>query len=396
MARRAQRRKAKPTSSTSVSTPNGRLVTIRAADGDSIAEMEVTRSEQILQLAHDWNYILRVRSRWAADSDLRKTMGTRALKDLGAIGISRDKVQRLATADRIEVELHDWDPESVEATRIHEAASELPWEYLLSAGTRCEGRYQALLISRLFRNGIAAVVPHPPESVLFVESAPGRLRDNYDFKSEEERISAAVGDIDRQYMTILPTPQLTELRDHVRRKNWEAIHVTGVDTHQTGWLIDDFYRDLKDDLLQQILNSSGRLCDGMLLREGNESEWPVPYAKLADTLVNPNAPARVVTLNLYYSGARTARELIRRGAHAALGFLDQIDDELAELFFQAFYWNWCRPENDALAVPHAFLRAWHAMPTDGLHGTSIVIWMGRSVFDPPARSPSRRSARRRT
>src|SRR5262249_52512184 len=154
---------------TSVPTPNGRLVTIRAADGDSIAEMEVTGSERILQLAHDWSYILRVRSRWAANSDLRKAMGMRALKDLGAIGISRDKVQRLTTADRIEVELHDWDPGNAEAARLHEAASEVPWEYLLSAGTRCEGRFQALLISRLFRNGMSAVVPHPPESVLFVE-----------------------------------------------------------------------------------------------------------------------------------------------------------------------------------------------------------------------------------
>ena len=43
--------------------------------------------------------------------------------------------------------------------------------------------------------------------------------------------------------------------------------------------------------------------------------------------MNPAAPPYVVTLNLYYSGARTARELVKRGAHAALGFLDEIKDD---------------------------------------------------------------------
>jgi hypothetical protein len=40
-------------------------------------------------------------------------------------------------------------------------------------------------------------------------------------------------------------------------------------------------------------------------------------------------------LNLFYSGAHTAREMVAKGAYAALGFLDEIDDELCELFFQA-------------------------------------------------------------
>ena len=58
------------------------------------------------------------------------------------------------------------------------------------------------------------------------------------------------------------------------------------------------------------------------------SRKPVCYGDLADALVNPAAPPYVITLNLYYSGARTARELVNRGAQAALGFLDEIEDEL--------------------------------------------------------------------
>ena len=67
---------------------------------------------------------------------------------------------------------------------------------------------------------------------------------------------------------------------------------------------------------------------------------PVNYVELAEVLVDPADPPSVVTLNLYHSGARMARELVVRGAFAALGFLDEVDDDAAELFFQAFYSRW--------------------------------------------------------
>jgi hypothetical protein len=113
----------------------------------------------------------------------------------------------------------------------------------------------------------------------------------------------------------------------------------------------------------------------------------------------PSKPPDVVTLNLYYSGARTARELVRRGVYAAIGFLDEINDEFAERFFQAFYWAWChdnenkKDENKKNTIPESFLEAWSSMDSDRLHGTSIVIWLGRSAFDGVARLPRRRRAR---
>ncbi len=66
--------------------------------------------------------------------------------------------------------------------------------------------------------------------------------------------------------------------------------------------------------------------------------------------------------------------MVRQGAHAALGFLDEIDDELAELFFQAFYAAWSEGRN----IPSALAKAWQAMQGDGLYGTGIVVWMGHS------------------
>ena len=148
----------------------------------------------------------------------------------------------------------------------------------------------------------------------------------------------------------------------------------------------------------------------MVLRESNIAELPVWYDELATALINPAHPPALVTLNLYYSGARTARELVKQGAHTALGFLDEIDDELAERFFQEFYWAWCRPSdrdraNRLVTIPVAFMTAWEKMPGNGLHGTAIVIWMGSSVFekvrvqyelDEPAEAPPETPLDRRT
>jgi hypothetical protein len=391
------------------SPPQDRIATIRIDKAHQVPEIHITNPAPLARLAQQWTYLLRVRSRWASDADLRKSIAERAVKDLASVGVSAERLRDLAKAKRIEIELYDWKRDDQEACRTHEAACEIPWEYLLSAGTRAQGRYHSTLISRLFDNGLAKVTPHPPNSVLFVESAPGRFKDKYEFEDEENRIKFAVGAADRrdsrEYWKILKTPERDELHDeiHESRKVWEAIHVTGVDTHQAGWCIEDFYPDMERKnraLFNSLLDPTGRLRDGMILRQDHETELPVLYDNLADVLVGPTPP-RIVTLNLFYSGARLARELVRKRAHVALGFLDEIDDELAELFFQEFYWNWCHPtKEEILSIPEAFLKAWEAMPMDSLHGTSIVIWMGRSVFEPGSKSirkvaPSSSSARKR-
>jgi hypothetical protein len=365
------------------------VITIHAGDDKKENFTKgVTPDARLARLAQQWSYILRARSRWAGNAELREKFGARALKDLESVGVTRDDVRQLATAKRIEVELHDWKEEDgdTDTAKIHEAAAEVPWEYLISAATRAEGRFQSLLISRLLRNGTPHVTPSPPRSVLFVESAPGRLSETYGFDDEEERIRVAVDATGKRegHMVILKTPLLSDLSKKVREKKWEAVHVTGIDTHQAAWLIPDFYLNFqkkeKSEIWNEITKSSHWLRDGMILREEHESERPILYDKLASVLVGP-APPRIVTLNLFYSGARTARELVRAGAHAALGFLDEIDDELGELFFQAFYWAWCHKGPKVLSIPEAFLEAWDKLSGDGLHGTSIVIWMGRSVFD---------------
>ena len=355
---------------------NQPLLTIRAQSKNDRMQQAVLSdaAPTILSMATNWTYVLRVRTRWAGDPDMREYFGTRAIADLGKLGITEDSVQRLASFKHIEVELHKWDQSGDDAPEIVDAASEIPWEYLLSAATRCAGRFESLLVTRCLSNNTRASSTRP-KRVLFVESAPGRIGAEYEFDDEESRLRAAVnakGQFQSR-MEMARTLPLRKLADKVRSANWEAIHVSGVDTHHAAWLIDGCYDAIKEP---KVIDEKNFLHDGMILRGDHSNELPVRYNNLAPVLLGSGKRPKVVTLNLYYSGARTSRELVRKGAYAALGFLDEIDDEFAERFFQAFYWAWC---HGGKSVPDSFLAAWQTMDGDRMHGTSIVIWLGSSM-----------------
>ncbi|MET0639888.1 MAG: hypothetical protein ABWZ19_07750 [Hyphomicrobium sp.] len=371
---------------------NQRLITIRAQieEGKIDAEVSYSKGALVERLALEWAYILRVRTRWNDDTDMRHAFGERAVADLERIGVPRATILQLMSVSHVEVELHG--SKTLADQAIYEAASEIPWEYLLSAATRFTGRHKPLLITRLARRDssnqklsdgkIPPRAPAPPHNLLFIESAPGRLNDEYGFESEHVRIQAAIG-LSSEQMPKVESPTLLELGKRIRGGKWEAIHVTGVDTHQVTRYIPGFYDEVEEGqpaIWKKIADQSGRVRDGMILRDRETPELPVNYEELAEVLVDPDAPPSVVTLNLYHSGARTARELVVRGAFAALGFLDEVDDDAAELFFQAFYSRW-GGSSDTMTIPAAFLDAWQEMDFDSIHGTAIVIWLGHSVFE---------------
>jgi hypothetical protein len=302
---------------------------------------------------------------------MRDYFGEKAAEDLVALGIQLNEIQRLAQSEHIEIEVH---PSGL-AIEILNAASEISWEYLVSAATRSVGRFQPVLITRCLSND--SIVPRPsPQKVLFIESAPGRIGQIYNFEDEETRIRAAVKLEDKPGLHFARTQPYGKLKRTIAGEEWQAIHVTGVDTHQAAWLIEDFYS--KAAGTDQIIDQSKHLQDGMILRGDTDSELAVCHEELAGALLpSPKRSDAVFTLNLYYSAARTARELVHRGAYAALGFLDEIDDEFAERFFQAFYWAWCHHRK---TIPQACLSAWDTMDSDRLHGTSIVVWLGHSIL----------------
>jgi hypothetical protein len=377
-------RRTKPSGNAGVPPADNYLIAIRAhGNNDELIKAFISLKSQptIERMALHWGYILRVRTRWAGDADIRDNFGTKATKDLEELGVERRTIRQLASVEQIEVEFNYSAATSKNAVRTLDAASEIPWEYLLSSATQNAGRVNSLLVSRCLKNK-SIIAQARPRNVLVVESAPGRIGQIYNFEDEEKRLTAAVNLKEVKNLkkddglAFAKTDSCSILKCKIRAKAWDAIHVTGVDTHQAAWLIENFYTaDVKKEA---VIDESDCLRDGMVLRGDDESELPISYEDLAKLLLQSKKPARVISLNLYYSGARTARELVKRGAYAALGFLDEIDDEFAELFFQAFYWAWC---HDKKSISEAFLDAWSQMDGDRMYGTNIVIWLGRSTIE---------------
>ena len=201
-----------------------------------VERVDVPRDPQIVRLAEEWSYILRSRTRWKDDDEIREAYRQRALDDLERLGVPQRFMKQMASRQHVEVELHAWEAADAEVNTIHEAAAELPWEYLLSAGTRGVGRHDPILITRLFRNAAPAVFPTPPERVLFIESAPGRIEAFYEFESERRRIAAAVGADTTSgsggpVMEFSTTQNLSIVAKRTR-EGWDALHVTVGDTHQ--------------------------------------------------------------------------------------------------------------------------------------------------------------------
>src|SRR5262249_25175131 len=184
-----------------------------------LVETPILHLERLERIAREWSYILRVRARWALDPDLRDSVSERACEALEDLGVPHEQFADLAAGNQIEVEFHDWDTNDAQASRIHEAAADVPWEYLISSATRAEGRCESLLTTRLFGNGMSAVRPHPPANVLFVESAPGRIMGEFEFTDEEERIRVAVNALGnrKDRMFVLNTPELSELQKNAQQ-----------------------------------------------------------------------------------------------------------------------------------------------------------------------------------
>lgn len=356
------------------------VVELRIGRGKAGCVATIAGTPRLIELSAKWMYILRNRSRWANDDLLRAKLGDTAKDDLEDLGVSDSAIRAICNAElrHVEVTFFDTNRSSRASTPEQAAAQTFPWEFVLSAATK-KGRGETLLVTRVLPRDWPGA-PKSLDSLLFVQSAPGRLDGFYSFDSERARLRAATG---HRAWKRAEGDSLADLPARVHKHEPNVIHVTGIDNHQAAQIIQDFYLEAPIDTL--LPNGPD---DGMMMRRGPVSgrslpaEEPVPYDELAKHLIpdgKGNKPW-LVTCNLYYSAPRITQEFIRRGAHAAVGFQDEVDDELAELFFQEFYRAWYRDRHAGL--PRAFGDAWKALQDhrQQLFGTGIVLWLSQSAF----------------
>lgn len=331
-----------------------------------------------------------MRSRWAHDHDLRSVIAEDAVEALNQLGFEATTIQELVGSERLQVVLADTALQSEFSAEVIDAAFAFPWEYVLSAATRCLGRTQGVLITRCLADGRA---PRSDEigagTLTIITSAPGRIADVYGFDSEVLRLCHAVSVQDPSALVFPPAnaphrmaPKSTRsaLAEYMKRlpaHQARFVHVSGVDPIQAASLLPELYQ------YPEEVRAGGMMMarDTPRVVDENSSdstrEQVVGAAALAEALIHEGNPApALVTLNLHYSGAHTAPDMLRRGALASIGFLDTIPDEVAEYFFTVFYRE-CQHETSLSGIADAFGRAWVQLDEQGydLHGTGIVLWM---------------------
>lgn len=321
-----------------------------------------------------WSRILQSRRSWADRQATRDAQASNALKELKQLGLAKDQMQRASMADHIEVRIHDADSRGSAGDHYSMLyAQRVPWEYLLSAGTAALGRQQPMSISRHLAGAVptTATIARTPRSLLYLQSVPGQLGKDFDFSSEQRVVCSTLG-FGETATTSLINPKLHELQTTVQKQPPDVIHIAGIDVHQARALLGpkSALDDSHDGL--PILGPQGQV---MALHGGD----------LAQALVSAGAAPLLISFNLYHSAAELAAEAVARGAGAAIGFQDEIDDQTAEYFFAELYRTW-RQKNWNLL--EAFGGAWRSLRGSiaHLHGSGIVLWSDTSVFALPARS----------
>ena len=378
-------RKAKK-SSTEAPPEGEELVILRIGSGKQGIIASVPRTKDIIRLAAEWMYVLRNRSRWSGDTDMRDAISKRAVADLEKLNVSEGDLKRIIDleARHIEIEFIDAEPSEKLNLEMVDAASSFPWEYVLSAATRYLGRSRSIVITRFIDAHLHTPINWQATPYLFVESAPGRLEDIYTFESELARLRSATQDNLATGQTSKwrrsRSQTLSELSSRIKELQPTVIHISGVDNHHAATVLPGFYQE---DEIAGLTDS--KPTDGMIFRGVDIPETPTTYDSIAEEIVMPGgmgARPALVTLNLYYSGARLARECARRGAGAVIGFMDEIDDEIAEYFFQALYLEW-RKTGFSDEIPYAFGNTWRMLRKQrhSLYGTGIAVWLSRSAFD---------------
>ncbi len=362
--RKAPARHARP----ATKRAGGYPVTLRTAD----RTLRFTAPPALAREAMQWTYRLRNRLRWKDSTESRRRLAQQSVDSLVSLGISEADLTVLAQASLIEVTV-PWLPKGDPWE-----ARVFPWEFMLASATRRKGRSGPLLVVRRLERRGAPAAPPPlgrrAPVVLFVESAPGALRDLYDFDSERELVRSALAPCAFQ-VCVDPSPE--QLAAAAAKHQPDLVHLAGFDTHQGRELLLEQDPAGLPDAANDAEAAKAFERDGYLLGRGRQAV-ALPAEALAEALNSGRRPLRMVGCNLYSSAARIASMLIARGAGTALGFQDLQDDALMELFFGRFYRAWRSGAGDALAGFHAGWDALRAQPRD-LQGTSVTLWSAASV-----------------
>jgi hypothetical protein len=330
-----------------------------------------------------WNYVLRNRERWTALPKFAETQAEDAADTLKQLGLSEQSIEVIAKEQLVEVEIPFSSEEAGWEARI------FPWEFILAGATRKARHGNALTVLRHLAMTSPKSSSTAMGTVLYVESAPGPLRDLYSFETESKLTHWNLKPT--RWLT-LATPTLQELRETVRAERPGVIHLAGFDSHQGLRLVSQSAANQANTLDDD--DAKTKTIDGYLLASKDGTPLAVTAEALAEALcANGHRPA-LVSFSLQNSAARIAPMAIAKGAGAAIGFQDVFDDGLVELFFGTFYRVWRESRWNLL---QAFRMGWEtvrAQPASH-RGSGLVLWSDRELVQSAARARPQRLAERK-
>jgi len=330
------------------------------------AERATTWSRELQHAAMRWTYIVRNRQRWRGLAASARTQSDRARTLLIDLGLDAADLDLIAGDGMVEVVVPYTREEIGWEARI------FPWEYVLAAATSDARRGRNLTIVRRLTTPAHAPQPQQGLRVLYVESAPGELRQDYSFDTERTLVHDCLKPKPNAWNVLL-TPTLDQLQKSVAVFKPDIVHLAGFDTHQ-GLLLLGKKHDPNEGEPDAVVP------DGYLLASDAGQPVPVSALTLASALCAGGHRPSLVLLNLQNSAARVAPLLVAEGAGAAIGFQDIFDDDLSELFFATFYRE-LRHAKWHLAS--AFEAAWSAVRQQGtpLQGSGLVLWGSQPLLE---------------
>jgi hypothetical protein len=302
-----------------------------------------------------WSYVVWKRRRWRDDERLLGLLAQRAVADLGEFSIHAGDLERIAESDVVEVGLPYENRHLVY----------MPWEFLLTTATSAARAGRNLLVIRRL---LGPVVSNPPSKeernadsaprglpLLFVQSSPGRLRSQYIFDTEYQLVRRALHlhlDGSAESIQMIDTPTLEKLETEVAKAQPVIVHLSGVDsregridlghTDQIGWVEPGFYLQAKPKEPTAIAEAKAlpqEACkDPSLPASANQPEVdplekPVSGVDLGEAC---KSVPTLVSVNCYHSSSLAA-DVVSYGSRLAVGFQDEVDNPLMELFFANFY-----------------------------------------------------------
>lgn len=344
-------------------SPDSDAVVLRTIANGRPVELPLTRLHELFRLSRTWATLVSNRQRFTADS--MKQLRDQSRAQLAALGVEPGFLKLMADAGVVEVSIP-----YVAEERGWERRT-MPWESMLSYATKeLRGERHLCVVRHLVRSGAPPppAVSGPPEPALLFSSAPGRLGEVYSFENELRLVQSALQPGVAPGAFLCERNLLeSELAQLVHTDRPALLHLTGLDAHQGATLLG--------------LGRDETRHDGFYFNTPQREPAAVGVSRMAEIVTDRGTHApRLVAYNCYFSGSRLAAMAVARGARAAIGFQDSVDDTAAERFFTVLYTHW-RRENWSnllgafMAARNEIAAANRQLPSER-QGGDVVLWTG--------------------